>query len=149
MNLFSKTVPKHLHLATPVVAIMYLLILAGCAYRPVPDMATLNRKWQGKPFSTLVDRLGAPHHTTLHPDGEKQVIYVYTENPLHNRIFMGELFTGQNTIQVQEEIDREERTRCILEIIVRDNRIIRLDASGIGCRDIRENLGADSAGTTE
>lgn len=118
-----------------------ILLLASCAFTTVPDMDSLNRKWQGKPFRTLIDRLGPPHRTTTTPDGEKQALYIYRESPVFQDIFKGEFSDEMSTIRVQEELAREEQSKCVLEVFVRQNTIIRLDASGVGCRDIRDKLG--------
>ena len=120
---------------------LLLLILASCAFTSVPDMDSLNRKWQGKPFRTLIDRLGPPHHTTLHADGEKQALYIFRENPAYKNIFRGEFSSEMSTIGVQEELAREEQSKCVLEVLVRQGIITRLDASGMGCRDVRDKLG--------
>ena len=120
--------------------VLLLLTLASCAVTSVPDMNRLNQKWQGKPFRTLIDRLGSPHRTTLHPDGEKQAFYIYREHPVFNTIFRGEFSDEMSTIRIQEELAREEQSKCVLEVFVRQNTIIRLDATGLGCRDIRDKL---------
>ena len=125
----------------PPACALLLLMLASCAFTSVPDMDSLNHKWQGKPFRALIDRLGPPHQTTLHPDGEKQALYIYRENPVFGNIFRGESSSEMSTIRVQEELAREEQSKCVLEVFVRQNIIVRLDASGIGCRDVRDKLG--------
>jgi hypothetical protein len=106
-------------------------------------MDALNRKWNGKPFSIMVEKLGSPHHETSHPDGEKQYTYRYTPKPVFDDIFRGEFMSDMSTIRIQENLAREEQSKCLLDVFVKDGRIVRLDAEGLGCRDIRERLGEE------
>ncbi|MFH2065895.1 MAG: hypothetical protein ABIK15_11915 [Pseudomonadota bacterium] len=124
-------------------ACIFLLLCASCAYRPAPDMDTLNRKWNGKPFSAMVEKLGSPHYETSHPDGEQQYTYRYTPRPVFDDIFRGEFMSDMSTIRIQEDLAREEHSKCLLDVFVKDGRIIHLEVEGLGCRDIRDRLGEE------
>ena len=141
MNPFFSTCKKHSPVYFFSVVCFFLLIIPACAHRRAPDNDALNRKWFGKPFSAIVDKLGTPHRSTLHPDGEKQYMYVYREKPLYNDIFRGEFLNDMTTIRIQEELAREEQSKCLLEVFVINNKVVGLNAPGVGCRDIRERLG--------
>jgi hypothetical protein len=118
-------------------------LFLSCSHRPVPDSKALGVKWIGKHINTLIEKMGTPDHVTLHPDGEKQYIYRFSPKPVYDDIFRGEFLNDMSTIRIQEDLAREEQSKCLLEVFVKNNLIVSINASGIGCRDIREKLGEE------
>lgn len=119
------------------------LLFLSCSLRPVPDSKALENKWIGKHINNLIEKLGTPHHVTLLPDDEKQYIYRFSPKPVYDDIFRGEFLNDMSTIRIQEDLAREEQSKCLLEVFVKNNLIVSIDASGNGCRDIREKLGEE------
>jgi hypothetical protein len=119
------------------------LLFLSCSLQPVPDSKALGVKWIGKHINILIEKMGAPHHVTLLPDGEKQYIYRFSPKPVYDDIFRGEFLNDMSTIRIQEDLAREEQSKCLLEVFVKNNLIVSIDASGNGCWDIREKLGEE------
>lgn len=136
-------IQKHLPVNSILLVCFAGFLFLSCSLRPVPDSKALGVKWIGKNINTLIEKMGTPHHVTLHPDGEKQYLYRYSPKPVYDDIFRGEFLNDMSTIRIQEDLAREEQSKCLLEVIVKNNLIVNIDASGNGCRDIREKLGEE------
>ena len=141
MNPYSKLLQKIL-IARPIRAAFLLLVICfSCSHRQPHTMDTVREKWYGKPIDAIFAKLKTPPEVTIHPDGEKQYVFHFSENHLYIDMLRGEPLDDMSTIRVQEEIARAEQSKCLLEIWVKNNSIFRINTSGQGCREIREMLG--------
>jgi hypothetical protein len=136
-------IKKHLLMNSTLLVCISGLLFLSCAHRPTPDSKALGVKWIGKHINTLIEKMGTPHYVTLHPNGEKQYIYRFSPKPVYDDIFRGEFLNDMSTIRIQEDLAREEQSKCLLEVFVKNNLIVSMDASGTGCWDIREKLGEE------
>jgi hypothetical protein len=134
---------KHLLMNLILFVCIFGSLFLSCSHRPVPDSKALGVKWIGKHINTLIEKMGTPDHVTLQPDSEKQYIYRFSPKPIYDDIFRGEFLNDMSTIRIQEDLAREEQSKCLLEVFVKNNLIVSIDASGTGCRDIREKLGEE------
>ncbi len=137
------TIQKHLPEKSLCLVCIAGLLFLSCSLRPVPDSKALGVKWIGKNINILIEKMGTPDHVTLHPNGEKQYIYRFSPKPVYDDIFRGEFLNDMSTIRIQEDLAREEQSKCLLEVFVKNNLIVSINASGNGCRDIREKLGEE------
>jgi len=140
MNPYSLRVQNFLTALPVRAAFLLFIICLSCSHRQIPDMNMVREKWYGKPIDTIVAKLQKPHQVTIHPDGEKQYVFHFSENQLFINLFRGEPLDDMSTIRVQEEIARTEQSRCLLEIWVKNTKIVRINTYGQGCGEIRDTL---------
>ena len=122
------------------IGVVLCLAATACTHTITPDIDTVKSKWYGQPMAHLVQKLGSPHHTTRHPDGEIQYIYQFREKPIYEDIFRGKFLSDMSTIRIQEELAREKRFTCLMEVFVQHGCIVRMELTGSSCADIRHKL---------